>query len=59
MRIEHVARQRIEALEQMLAADLQDHHLDRDAGWEPDQLREDMQEVMAGLVYGAIPMMMD
>lgn len=42
------ARQRIESLEQMLAADLRGDDLDRDAGWEPEALRDEMREVMAG-----------
>lgn len=35
------ARRRIEDLEQMLAADLNDDDLDRDAGWDPTTLRAD------------------
>ncbi|NNF13278.1 MAG: potassium transporter [Gemmatimonadetes bacterium] len=35
------ARRRIEDLEQLLAADLQDDGLDRDAGWDPEALRAD------------------
>ncbi len=35
------ARQRIEDLETLLGADLDDTDLDRDAGWDPDALRED------------------
>ncbi|MDX1492893.1 MAG: monovalent cation:proton antiporter-2 (CPA2) family protein [Longimicrobiales bacterium] len=35
------ARQRIEDLERMLGADLQDGELDRDAGWDPETLREE------------------
>jgi monovalent cation:proton antiporter-2 (CPA2) family protein len=35
------ARQRIEALEAMLAADLRDHDLEEDAGWDPTTLIED------------------
>jgi monovalent cation:proton antiporter-2 (CPA2) family protein len=34
------ARRRIENLEHMLRADLEDPGLDRDAGWDPDSLRE-------------------
>lgn len=35
------ARQRIADLEQLLLADLADPQLDRDAGWDPDSLREE------------------
>lgn len=35
------ARQRIESLEAMLAADLRDRHLDEDAGWDPTTRREE------------------
>jgi monovalent cation:proton antiporter-2 (CPA2) family protein len=39
------ARQRIEALEAMLAADLRDHDLEEDAGWDPTTLIEDFASV--------------
>lgn len=38
------ARQRIEDLERMLAADLDGDGLDRDAGWDPETLREEFAD---------------
>jgi monovalent cation:proton antiporter-2 (CPA2) family protein len=38
------ARQRIEELEQLLLADLEEEDLDRDAGWDPESLREDFRQ---------------
>jgi hypothetical protein len=35
------ARQRIEDLEALLAGDLEDPDLDRDAGWDSEALREE------------------
>jgi hypothetical protein len=35
------ARQRIEELEQLLLSDLEEEGLDRDAGWDPESLREE------------------
>jgi Kef-type K+ transport system membrane component KefB/Trk K+ transport system NAD-binding subunit len=45
------ARRRIADLEQLLLADLADPQLDRDAGWDPDSLRE---EARSGR-FGAAP----
>ncbi|MBP1467914.1 cation:proton antiporter [Candidatus Chloroploca sp. M-50] len=42
------ARRRIADLEQLLLADLADADLDRDAGWDPDSLREEIRQ-QAGL----------
>ena len=34
----------VEDLEQILKADLEDADLDRDAGWDPESLREEFKE---------------
>jgi monovalent cation:proton antiporter-2 (CPA2) family protein len=42
------ARRRIENLERMLLADLEDPDLDRDAGWDPDTLRTEARGAQPG-----------
>ena len=42
------ARRRIEDLERLLAVDLEDDDLDRDAGWDPAALREDFSQRVGG-----------
>jgi monovalent cation:H+ antiporter-2, CPA2 family len=41
----NAARQRIEDLERILLADLADPDLERDAGWDPETLREEVQRM--------------
>ncbi len=44
------ARRRIDDLEQQLLADLADPDLERDAGWDPDSLREEVRKMSASSV---------
>ncbi len=44
----NLARQRIEALEQMFEADRSEPSLDRDAGWDAESLREEFRDADGG-----------